>query len=192
MNGTSCATRTVHGKPGRTARTRLATRRSSTATTTTTTTPTQPLGAISPRTGTQPATGSCSAPLLQPLPQERHKKPRKRRKRTRRKGRAKRTRKASRTTTARKARRRSRRSGADRRRLPVSSKLRSGRREAGQLVESDLVERDRERNLARGRHQCAEADVAPISDLREGRAGGCGDVDSVDEQRREPVTHAEL
>src|SRR5687768_13141325 len=182
----------VHRKPGRTARTRLATRRSSTAITTTTTTPTRPLGAISPRTGTLPATGSCSAPLLQPLPQGHRRKQRKRRKkrRTRRKGRAKRARKASRTTRARKARSRSRISGADQQPLPVSSKLRSGCRDAGQLVESDLVERDRERKLARGRHQCAEADVAPISDLREDHAGGCGDVDSVDEQRREPVTHA--
>ena len=53
-----------------------------------------------------------------------------------------------------------------------------------QLVEPDLVERDRERNLP------AEAINAPkltwpsVSDLREDRAGG--DVESVDEQHGNP------
>ena len=46
-------------------------------------------------------------------------------------------------------------------------------------------------NLAFGCHQRTEADVAPVSDLGEHRIGGGGDVESVDEQQREPVTHAQ-
>ena len=42
---------------------------------------------------------------------------------------------------------------------------------------ADLIERDRERNLAFRGHQRAEADVAPVSDLGEDCAGGRGDVD---------------
>src|SRR5215207_3151714 len=73
-----------------------------------------------------------------------------------------------------------------------------GRNERGagigsrQLVERDLIERDREGNLARRGHQRAETDLTLISDLGEDRAGGGDNIELIDEQQREPITHTQL